>query len=251
MRLGLISLGLSVSSVALIGFLGPGKTSTYEQVVPGDVLGLVVVTNPPASLDFLDQVQLQQWLDLDAQAILESVPEGLQDPLLSLFVREAKSIWFFVHHLARQEDESWRLHFTALLAPRAPRRTQALESSVEAAVTGVFGADSIETSEYQNVVIYRGREPGQVLYQARMPDYLLVSNSSEGWQKTLRTALGQEENLSQDPSFQRVKNHLGVNEGLFLYLRANRLVPLLPDFGYLIRWQAGQFSEQYYEVADR
>ena len=84
-----------------------------------------------------------------------------------------------------------------------------------------------------------------------MPDYLLVSNSSEGWQKTLRTALGQEENLSQDPSFQRVKNHLGVNEGLFLYLRANRLVPLLPDFGYLIRWQAGQFSEQYYEVADR
>ena len=64
---------------------------------------------------------------------------------------------------------------------------------IEAAVTSIFGAENLEISEYQNIMVYRGKEPGQVLYQVRMPDYLLVSNSSEGWQKTLRTATGKEE----------------------------------------------------------
>jgi hypothetical protein len=250
MRLWLVSLGLFVLSVTLLGLLQFADSSAFEQVVPGDILALVVVTNPPASLDFLDQVQLRQWLDLDSQTVLENIPEQLQGPLLSLFVGEAKSVWIFVHHLARQENESWRIHFTALLVPRSPQLPQALELPIEEAVKSLFGAENLETSEHQNVLIYSGKEPGQILYQMRMPDYLLVSNSSEGFQKTLQTATGKEAGLSSDPSFQRVKNHLRIDEGLFLYFRANRLFPLLPEFGYLIRWQAGQFSEQYYEITD-
>lgn len=251
MRLLLVSLGLCVLSLTLIGFLPPAELSTFERVVPRDILALVVLTDPPASWDFLDQVQLRRWLDLDSQTVFENLPDPLKDLLVSLFVGEAKSVWFFVHHLAQQENLSWRIHFTALLVPRSPRRVQALELPIEAAVTSIFGAENLEISEYQNILVYRGKEPGQVLYQVRMPDYLLVSNSSEGWQKTLRTATGKEESLSQDPSFQRVKNHLRIDEGLFLYFRANRIFPLLPEFGYLIRWQAGQISEQYYAVTDR
>jgi hypothetical protein len=250
MRLWLVLLGLFVLSVTLLGLLQFADSSAFEQVVPGDILALVVVTNPPASLDFLDQAQLRQWLDLDSQTVLENIPEQLQGPLLSLFVGEAKSVWIFVHHLARQENESWRIHFTALLVPRSPQRPQALELPIEAAVKSLFGAENLETSEHQNILIYSGREPGQILYQMRMPDYLLVSNSFEGFQKTLQTATGKETGLSSDPSFQRVKNHLRIDEGLFLYFRANRIFPLLPEFGYLIRWQAGQFSEQYYEITD-
>ena len=250
MRLWLVSLGLCLLSVVLIGLLEPTDTSTFEKVVPGDILALVVVTSPPASLDFLDQVQLRQWLDLDAQTVLEHVPEQLRDPLLSLFVGEAKSVWLFVHGLTQQENEAWRIHFTALLVPRSPHPPQVLELPIEAAVMSLFGAENVETSQYENVLIYSGKEPGQVLYQVRMPDYLLVSNSSEGWQKTLLTATGQETSLFQDPSFQRVKSHLRIDGGLFLYFRVNRLFPLLPEFGYLIRWRAGRFSEQYYEVYD-
>ena len=251
MRFWPVSLGLFGLSLTLIGLLQPAETSKFEQLVPEDILALVVVTNPPASLDFLDQVQLRQWLGLDSQAGLENIPDQLQDPLLSLFVHQAKSVWLFVHHLAQQEDESWRVHFTALLVPRSTELTQALELPIKAAVTSLFGAGNLEISEDGNVLVYRGKEPGQVFYQRRMPEYLLVSNSSEGWQKTLRTAPGEEKSLSQDSSFQRVKNHLPIDEGLFLYFRANRLFPLLPEFGYLIRWQAGQFSEQYYEIDDR
>ena len=251
MRFWLVALGLFGLSLTLIGLLQPPDTSEFEQLVPGDILALVVVTSPPASLDFLDQVQLRQWLGLDAQAVLANIPVQVQGPLVSLFVHQAKSVWLFIHRLAQQEDESWRVHFSALLVPRSGEPIQALELPIEAAVTSLFGVDNLEISENENVRIYRGEEPGQVLYQGRMPEYLLVSNSSEGWQKTLRTATGEEESLSRNPSFQRVKNHLGIDEGLFLYFRANRIFPLLPEFGYLIGWQAGQFSEQYYEVTDR
>lgn len=251
MRFWPVSLGLFGLSLTLMGLLQPADTSRFEQLVPGDILALVVVTNPPASLDFFDQVQLRQWLGLDSQAVLGNIPDQLQDPLLSLLVHQTKSVWLFVHQLAHQENESWRVHFTALLVPRSAELTQALELPIKVAVTSLFGAGNLETTEDGNVLIYRGKEPGQVLYQGRMPEYLLVSNSSEGWQKTLRTATGEEESLSRNPSFQRVKNHLPIDGGLFLYFRANRLFPLLPEFGYLIRWQAGQFSEQYYEVTDR
>jgi hypothetical protein len=250
MRLSLVGLVLWVLSLTLIGLLPPADTSTFERVVPEDILALAVMTNIPAGLDFLDQVQLRQWLDLDSQALLGNLPDQLQDSLVSLFVSDAKSVWFFVHQLAQQENDSWRIHFTSLLVPRSPGGIQALEAPVEAAVTSIFGAENMETFEYQNIVVYRGKEPGQVLYQVRMPDYLLVSNSAEGWRKTLRTATGKEEGLSQDPSFQRVRNHLRIDEGFFLYFRANRLSPILPEFGYLIRWPAGRVSERYYEVPD-
>ncbi|MEE8349450.1 MAG: hypothetical protein V3R94_07760 [Acidobacteriota bacterium] len=250
MRLWLVWLGLGVLSVTLLGLLPPTRAAIFEQVVPEDILALVVVTNPPSSLDFLDQVQLSQWLDLDSRTVIESVPESLQDPLWSLLVEEVKSVWVLIHQLARKENESWRIHFTALLIPGSPDRPQALEVPIERAVRNLFGEEHLETSEHQNILIYSGKDPGQVLYQVRMPDYLLVSNSSEGLQKTLRTVAGKEKSLSTDRSYQSVKNQLAVDGGLFVFFRANRLLPLLPEFGYLVRWQEGRISEQYYQVSD-
>jgi len=81
-----------------------------------------------------------------------------------------------------------------------------------------------------------------------MPDFLLISNSEEGWQKTLRTIAGEEASLAEMTSFRRVQNHLRIDEGLFLYFKANRLFPLFPEFGYLIRWNQEEISEDYYEI---
>ncbi len=117
-------------------------------------------------------------------------------------------------------------------------------------VKDIFGAAQTQTSEPQNDRITRGSEPGQILYQVQMPDFLLISNSEEGWQKTLRTIAGEEASLAERPSFRRVRSHLRMDEGRFLYFKANRLFPLFPEFGYLIRWHQAEISEDYYEIRE-
>lgn len=253
MRLLLASaLGLCLLSLNLIWLIQPTDTAIFERVVPQDILGLVVIASLPTSLDFLDQIRLRRWFDVDPRGLLERLPNEMRGQLVSLFAHEVKSVWLFIHHLARQENGSWRIHFTALLIPH-PLQRRALERSIEMVVTNIFEEEHLKTLEYENVRIYKGREPGQILYQVQMRDFLLISNSPEGWQKTLRVAAGQEKSLAEHASFRRIKNHLRIDDGLFLYFRANRLFPLLPEFGYLIRWKGGRLSESYYEVktADR
>lgn len=251
MRLLLILMGLFILSLVLLGFLQIPDSNAFDQIIPDDILALVVLSNPPSNWDFLGQTKLKQWLDLNHEAFLGNMSDQLKDLLLLQFVREVESIWFFVHHLSQQQDKAWRVHFTALLVPHSSQRTQVLELPIKMAITRVFGAGNVETSENKNILTYTGRHSGQVLYQIRMPDYLMISNSVDGWQKTLRAATGSEDNLSQNPFFQKVKSRLRIDDGLFLYFRADQLFPLLPKFGYLISWQTGQFSEQYYEVTDK
>ena len=248
MRL-LIALGLLLCqlSLGLIWFLQPLQKSTFEQSVPQDILGLIVMTHPPTNLDFLEETRLRNWFDLAGESLRGSIPEEVREQVVSLFTDDVESLWFFIHHLDRQPNGAWRIHFTALLKPR-PLHGRALELRIELAVQNAFGAAQTDVLDYENIRVYRGGEAGQVLYQVQMPDFLLVSNSEEGWQKTLRTAAGTEASLAESGSFRRVKSHLRINAGLFLYFRANRLFPLFPEFGYLIRWQKGEFSEDYYQV---
>lgn len=246
MRLSMVFvLLLCQLSLSLIWLLQPEQRSAYEQFVPQDVLGLMVLTHPPTRLDFLEHSSVGRWFDLVAQDLEERIPDEVREQVVSLFRDELESVWLLIHHLEGRPEGSWRIHFTGLLKPR-PLQRRALELRIEQVVKDVFGA--VQTSEHQNVRIYRGRKPGQVIYQVQMPDFLLVSNSEEGWQKTMRTIAGEEASLAEMTSFRRVQAHLGMEEGLFLYFKANRIFPLFPEFGYLIRWNQEEISEDYYEI---
>ncbi len=232
-------------SLSLIWFLQPEQRSVFEQFVPQDVLGLMVLTHLPSRLDFLEQSSPGRWFDLVSQDLEERIPDGVREEVVPLFKEELENVWLLIHHLEGKPEGSWRIHFTGLLKPR-PFQRPALENRIERVVKDIFGG--VQTSEHQNVRLYRGSEPGQVLYQVQMPDFLLISNSEEGWQKTLRTIAGEEASLAETDSFRRVQAHLRVDDGLFLYFKANRIFPLFPEFGYLIRWHQEEFSEDYYEI---
>ncbi len=234
-------------SLSLIGLLQPELRSAFEQFVPQDILGLMVLTHPPSRLDFLEHSSLGRWFDLVAQDLEERIPDEVREQVVSLFRDELENVWLLIHHLEGRPEGSWRIHFTGLLKPR-PFQLRALEFRIEQVVKDIFGGAQTQTLEHQNARLYRGSEPGQILYQVRMPDFLLISNSEEGWQKTLRTIAGEEASLAEMTSFRRVQSHLRIDEGLFLYFKANRLFPLFPEFGYLIRWHQEEFSEDYYQI---
>ncbi len=234
-------------SLSLIWLLQPEQRSTFEQFVPQDILGLMVLTHLPSRLDFLERSSLGRWFDLDPQDLEERIPDEVREQVIPLFRDELENVWVWIHHLESQPEGSWRIHFTGLLKPR-PFQLRALEFRIEQVVKDIFGGAQTQTLEHQNARLYRGSEPGQILYQVQMPDVLLISNSLEGWQKTLRTIAGEEASLAETTSFRRIQSHLRMDEGLFLYFNASRLFPLFPEFGYLIRWHQGEFSEDYYEV---
>ena len=247
-----IAVGLLLCQVSLgmVWFLRPGPTNKFQQSIPGDVLGLIVITDPPTSLDFLKQTRLGRWFDLASEDLPERIPDKVREQVVSLFTQDVESLWFFIHQLVRQTNGSWRIHFTALLRPR-PLHRRALELRIELAVQDLFGTTQTEILKVQNILVYTGSEPGQILYQVPMPDFLLLSNSKEGWQKTLRTSAGEGASLAESVTFRRITSHLKIDDGLFLYSKANRLFPLFPEFGYLIRWQNGEFFEDYYEIGAR
>ena len=232
-------------SLSLIWFLQPEQRSIFEQFVPQDVLGLMVLTHLPSRLDFLEQSSLGRWFDLVSQDLEERIPDEVREEVVPLFKEELENVWLLIHHLEGKPEGSWRIHFTGLLKPR-PFQRPALENRIERVIKDIF--EGVQTSEHQNVRLYRGSEPGQILYQVQMPDFLLISNSEEGWQKTLRTIAGEEASLAETDSFRRVQSHLRIDDGLFLYFKANRIFPLFPEFGYLIRWHQEEFSEDYYQI---
>ena len=248
MRLSMVVvLFLCLLSLSLIWLLQPEQRSAYEQFVPHDILGLMVLNHPPTRLDFLEHSSLGRWFDLVSQDLEDRIPDEVREQVGSLFKDELENVWLVIHQLEGQPEGSWRIHFTGLLKPR-PLQRRALAVRIERVVKDIFGAAQTQTSEHQNVRIYRGSEPGQILYQVQMPDFLLISNSEEGWQKTLRTIAGEEASLAEMTSFRRVQAHLRIDEGLFFYFKANRLFPLFPEFGYLIRWNQEEISEDYYEI---
>jgi len=236
-------------SLTLILFLHPHDRLRPELLIPEDALGLLVISNRLPSLDFVEHSRLGSDFGLDSKSLIQRIPKESREQLLALFEKELEAAWFVVHHLTGKPDGSWRIHFTGLLIPR-PLRRESLKLRVELAIRNLFGEGKTELREHDSIRVYTGEESGQVLYQILLPEGLLISNSEEGWRKTLRTAAGREASLAEKVSFQRVRNHLQIEKGFFIYFDARQLFSLLPEFGYLIRWEEGQWEEEYYEIVN-
>ncbi|MGH9340218.1 MAG: hypothetical protein ACRD1R_11695 [Acidobacteriota bacterium] len=247
MRLIILILLLLQFSAGLIWRLRPPQKEELYSLIPKDVLGLIVIDEAPERLDFLERTQLGKWADVDIQSVREKIPPALREQLVLIFDHDLEEAWIFVHHLERQEEGSLRIHFSALLEPQALHQ-QALELRIKMGVLNTFGPSDTQVLEQENILIYRGTEPGQILYLVRMPGYLMISNSDPGWLRTLRTSAGKQESLAESYSFRKIKSHVWPGDGIFLYFNARQLFPLLPEFGYSVRWEEGEISDRYYEI---
>lgn len=244
LAVGLILLQLST---AMIWLLRPEKRSAFERWIPQDILALIVINDAPAHLDFLERTRLKNWFDLDADKLRQKVSPPMQEQIAQLFRRDLLSAWILVHRLGVKPGGSLRVDFSALLVPR-PLHREALKLRIELATLNFFGAGDTSTFERENIRIYKGARPGQILYLVEMPDWLLISNSEEGWQSTLQTTTGLTPSLADSLRFRRVQSHLRIDSGLFVYFRGSELLPLLPEFGYVVPWNDEDDSDEYYEI---
>ena len=247
MRLTTSIVVLFLLSAGFIWYLPPPGKSGLDEMVPEDVLGLLVINHPPANLDFLDE-SIFDNLGLDTQILRQRLTSELGAELRILFREDLENLWFIVHGLEHRETGAWKVQFTALLTPR-PLRTKFVKLRVEAVVRNIFGFPTrILDCEY--IRVYSGSRTGQVLYQALLPETLVISNSEQGWKKTLRTAAGKELSVARNFSFRRVKNYLPIDAGVFIYVNAHKIFPLLPSFAYAVRQRRGEWEGKYYQVPD-
>jgi hypothetical protein len=234
----LLSLSLFLQSL-------PKPEYSFEALVPSDVLALAILDKPPASFDFLDHANVTQWVDIDLQAARERIPEEVRTEAASLFQQDLESAWLLIHSIEQHQD-AWRPNFTLVLVPKR-FHAELLELRAELITIKVLGKGQAVVLDEGEIRVYRGgEESGRVLYRVRMPGFLLISNSWEGLGKTLQVFARRQPSLASRTAFQRVKAHLGLRRGLFLYVDSSRVFPLLPQFGYGIKWNGGEIQDKFY-----
>jgi len=79
-----------------------------------------------------------------------------------------------------------------------------------------------------------------------MPGFLLLSNSEEGLRETLRAFAGKDPSLAGSLPFQRVKSHLDIHQGFFLYVNSSRILSVIPEFGYSVKWAGDAVYDEFY-----
>lgn len=247
MRILLSFCAVLTLSVTLLIWLRHEPGKGLEFMVPHDVLGLIVLNDMPPDLDFLDRLPLNHWVDIEAEALRAKIPVEVREEFGALMNTDLQSAWIIIHHLDHRPDGAWRVHFSALLLPK-PLRLDALADKTRSAALRLFGPNETLKLERENITFYRGAAPGQMLYQVRLPKFLVVSNSSEGLPQLLDTLFGKRASLAENASFQRIKNRLRTNQGAFVYFNAGRILPIFPAVGYSLRWEGQRVYDQFYQT---
>lgn len=216
-----------------------------EKMIAGDVLGMLLVREFPDSLEYLDQTRLGRWLELKSEDLREEIPESIRWRISELLDRTLQSAGFALHNLEKKENGAWRVHFTAFLMPYAGQE-DSLGEALEYWVEHVFGTPEFEVFREGEMRIYRGQDPGEMLYRLDRPEFLLISNSEEGWEKTLETLSGRIPSLYDQISYRKISMEAGENYSVFLYLRAGEILSLAPEFGYAVKWNDGAVKDRYF-----
>ena len=247
MRLIIALLLLIQLSFGLLWCLRPEDEADLTHSVPHDVLGLLILNPPIPDLTQLRSTRAAAWLEWGKESIQEGSVwpgEGIVKPLLDRHIERA---YILLHGLEPRTNQTYRMHVTALLVPK-PFHGRALELAVRLALNALFASREAFPAEAGSVSVYRGAKREQLVYQVRMPRFLLLSNSLEGWRKTLRTGDGQLPDLRESTTFRRIQAYLPWRQGVFLYVDGRRILPLLPTFGYSVRWQEERLRDDWYAV---
>lgn len=248
MRAALAFTGMLVLSVSLLLRSLPSSGYRFERLVPSDVLALLVVRQPPPNLDFLKEARLRQWIDIDVEALRQRIPPEVRKEIGSLFQSDLDAAWVLVHAFSQnQGKDAWKPEFTLVLVPK-PFHAELVELRAELLAIKLLGGSEALVAEQGPIKVYYKKTGGSSLYRARMPGFLLVSNTEKGLQKTLRCFSGFDPSIAGSLPFRRVQTHLRVNEGFFLYVNSAELFPLLPQFGYSLTWTEGEMYDKFYVV---
>ena len=224
-------------SLGLLWFLHPGDETDLTDSIPHDVLGLLILSPPVPHLSQLRSTRAGAWLQWGGESLQQESDWPGWRVLSPLLDRHIERAYVLLHGLEPKTTQTYRLQVTALIVPK-PFHAVALEWHLQLALNALLSSPTALPTKAGSVSVYRGAQPEQMVYQVRMPQFLLLSNSLEGWRKTLRTGDGQLPDLRKSEPFRRVQAHLPWQRGIFLYLRGSRILSLLPTFGYSVRWQA-------------
>jgi len=246
MRAALAFTGMLVLSVSLLLRSLPSSGYRFERLVPSDVLALLVIRQPPPDLDFLKEAKLRQWIDIDVEALRQRVPVEIREQMADLFQDDLDTAWVLVHAFSPTKD-AWKPQFTLVLVPK-PFHAELVELRAELMTIKLLGGSEALVAEQGPIKAYYRKTGGRSLYRARMPGFLLVSNTEEGLRKTLRCFSGFDPSIAQSLPFRRVQAHLPLNKGFFLYVNSAQLFPLLPQFGYSLTWAEGEMFDKFYVV---
>ncbi len=247
-RLAIAGTVLVGASLVLLLGLHPEPRPGLEFLVPSDVIALAVISTPPPDLDFLRDVRLKQWVDVDVDALRSKVSADFRNEIGAMLQQDIETAWILVHGMEKHED-AWRPEFTLALVPK-PLHQELLELRVELLAMRLFKVSELSIAEKDNLRVYRGTDAGQTLYQVRMPGFVLLSNSEQALSKTVMTWFGRAPSLAQVQGFRRVRRRLPAREGLFLYVNTAQILPLLPEFGYSMQWRDGEVIDQFYAAPE-
>ncbi len=237
-----ILLALSGTLYRVVG--DPSSVYPAAPPVPANVLALAVINRPNENLRLLSQIRLESF-DVQADDWASGRPEAL-DQLRELSRAGPQRLWIVVHGLERRPGGSNKIHFSLWLKWTAGLE-QKLEVSIKRLAEALFGAPA-EVLEDGEVRLLRGPAPQQLLYQIRLPAWLLVSNSEAGWRQSLDTWSGRRPGLAQRPSFQSLRRRFDLSRGIFLYCDASQVLPFVPEFGYQIRRRPWGLEEEFFPL---
>lgn len=216
----------------------------YDEIFPDTVLALIAIREIP-SWQTLKESPLGEWAEMgDEEGLAGQIPPETLEFYTELFRENLRGMWVGLHLLERKEGGAMRPHFTAVLAPRRGR-LESVEQWLSSQVLEVFGRDAT-TERAGEARLFRGPEPGQILYVLRRQKVLFVSNSEAAWSETLAQWAGGANSLVEDPGYREVRSRLPAAPDLLIYFRGSRLFPYLPEFGYAVRWVNGQAFDNYY-----
>ncbi len=246
MRVALAFTVILVLSLTLLLSSLPKSGYRFERLVPSDVLALVVIRHPPSDLDFLEDARLREWIDIDVNKLRQEISPEIRREIQTLFDKDLDAAWILIHGVSRTET-AWRPQFTFVLVPR-PFHAELVELRAELLTLKLLGGAQAMAAERGSIQAYYGKSTGRSLYRAKMPGFLLLSNTEEALQKTLRCFSGFDPSIASSLPFRRVQAHLRINQGFFLYVNSAQIFPLLPQFGYSMRWQDGEMIDKFYVV---
>ncbi len=246
MRAVLAFAGMLVLSLSLLLHSLPSSGYRFERLVPSDVLAFVVIRQPPPDLDFLKDPRIRQWIDIDVETLRQHIPPKVSRQIEDLFKLDLDTAWILVHAFTQNKD-AWKPQFTLVLVPK-PFHAELVELRAELLTITLLGGSDALVAEQGPIKVYYRKTGGRALYRAKMPGFLLISNSEEGLQKTLRCFSGFDPSIAGSLPFRRVQAHLPMNDGFFLYVNSAQLLPFLPQFGYSLTWAEGEMFDKFYVV---
>ncbi len=233
-----------VSALMFFGAGGDASLGWSLPPIPADILAWIVVNQPDANLELLSQVKLEA-------VSLEPADLGAAPPLALTRLRQAAllgqaRIWILVHGLEKREEGARKIHLSLLLS-RDEARDARLDEAVQQLAEALFEGPA-KVMEDGEVRVLAGTSPQQLLYQVRLPDVLVVSNSESGWRQVVEAWAGKRPLMSQTSAFQKLDRHFNLTQGILVYCDTKQIVPFLPEFGYQIRRRTWGIEEEFFPI---